>query len=237
MSSKAEIIRRLRLGDLRKILRSRYGHTVPDDDAGREDLFELLLPVSLGPEAARNMKNITETWAPWMAADESKQLIDQINRMPSYERRIKARALGERMNISNKERERLKLQTIRPFNMTDEQLKEQRKAKQRARMRRVRRRKPRKAYIADSLTKENPWGTEGISRRTWYRRRLKQRGTGMCAVKLLNNCAHTCATEKPDRPKELARAPEGKTKTLNHNPRRRRGSNGTSLRLSAATRA
>ena len=48
--SRAEIIRRLRLGDLQKFLRFRYGHTLPDDDAGREDLHELLLPISLGTQ-------------------------------------------------------------------------------------------------------------------------------------------------------------------------------------------
>ena len=30
------------LGNIKCLLRHRYGHTLPDDDAGREDLFELL---------------------------------------------------------------------------------------------------------------------------------------------------------------------------------------------------
>lgn len=50
-------MRRLRLGDVQKVLQHRYGHTLPDDDAGREDLRELLLPISLGPEAGRKMEN------------------------------------------------------------------------------------------------------------------------------------------------------------------------------------
>jgi hypothetical protein len=37
-------IRSLRLGNLRTVLRDRYGHTLPDDDAGLADL-ELLLDV------------------------------------------------------------------------------------------------------------------------------------------------------------------------------------------------
>jgi hypothetical protein len=234
--SKSDKIRGVRIGDLKNVLRDRYGHTVPDDDAGREDLFELLLPISLGREPSRKMKNITETWAKWMAADEAAQLIDQINRMPRHERRVKARALGERMRISNEQRERLKLKTIKPFDMTDEQLTEQRKAKDRARKERQRRAagiNPR----ARSISAEKPWETDGISRAKWYRRRKKDRETNTSAVKLLYYCGTTCLTEKPERPKELARVPEteGKTKTLNHN--RRRGSNGTSLRLSARPRA
>jgi hypothetical protein len=81
------MIRRQRLGDLKKVVRWRYGHPVPDDDAGREDLRELLLPISLGPEAGRKMENAIEVWAPWMNAVEAGQLMDEINRTPSYLRK------------------------------------------------------------------------------------------------------------------------------------------------------
>jgi hypothetical protein len=48
-----EIMRRRRYGDLRKLFHDRYGQTFPDDDAGNDDLFELLLPVSLAPYDVR----------------------------------------------------------------------------------------------------------------------------------------------------------------------------------------
>lgn len=157
--TKAETMRRLRLGDLRKLMRFRYGHTLPDDDAGREDLYELLLPISLGPEDGRKMVNAIEINAPWMNADESAELIDQINRTPSYLRKPTARRLGKKLNVTNVERERLSLRTIAPIDMTGEQLEEQRKAKKRARDQRRRRAagaKPREAYLACSLTKLKP---------------------------------------------------------------------------------
>jgi len=43
--SSDELLRRLRLGELRKLLRDRCGSVLPDDDAGREYLRELLLPI------------------------------------------------------------------------------------------------------------------------------------------------------------------------------------------------
>ena len=46
-----ENVRRRRLGDLRRLFRYRYGPVLPDDDAGRADLHELLLPISLGAES------------------------------------------------------------------------------------------------------------------------------------------------------------------------------------------
>ena len=72
----SEMIRRLRLANLRKLLRDRNGPTLPDDDAGREYLLELLLPISVGPHADVKMPNAIQTWAPWMQQDEATQLID-----------------------------------------------------------------------------------------------------------------------------------------------------------------
>jgi hypothetical protein len=47
----SNISRRLRLANLRKLFRDRNGPILPDDDAGREYLVELLLPISVGPHA------------------------------------------------------------------------------------------------------------------------------------------------------------------------------------------
>lgn len=217
--SKSEIIRSLRLGDLQKILRSRYGHTLPDDDAGREDLFELLLPISLGPEGGRRMKNAIEVWAPWMNALDAGQLIGQINRTPIHSRKPKSRELGERLRVSYQERESLKLKTIKAFDMTDAQMREQRRAKDRARKRRLRQRRPRTNYLVDnSLSRKKPWKTEGISRATWFRRKklngetgvsAKQEShheteTGVSAMKYLLLRTQKSLTEKSERPKERA---------------------------------
>ena len=52
---KSEILRRVIFGELRRLFRDRYGPTFPDDSAGREDLRELLLLISLGPNAETKM--------------------------------------------------------------------------------------------------------------------------------------------------------------------------------------
>jgi hypothetical protein len=185
------MIRRLRLGDMQKVLRSRYGITLPDDDAGRDDLRELLLPVSLGHHAARKMQNTVQIWAPWMNADEAGQLLDSIERTPEFQRKPTSRELGERLRITNQERESLGLRTIAPVDMTARQLRERRKEKARVRewqRRRAKGSKPRDAWLANAKTRLQPWKAKGISRRTWYRNRAKRggtkRGTGPCAIKL-----------------------------------------------------
>jgi hypothetical protein len=195
--SKTEILRGARLGDLRKVLRARYGHTVPDDDAGREDLSELLLPVSLGKEPTLKMKNMIETWAKWMSPGDTTELIDRINRMPFCERLVNARRLGERMHIPNEMRERLKLKTIKPFDLTDKQLADRRRAKKRARDQRRRQaqgRKPRE----ESLQQKKPWTTKGMSRATWYRRQAPKQEKRTCAKK--QNSAHARTGNKTGAP-------------------------------------
>src|SRR5262249_43701424 len=83
MTARFETLRRLRLGDLKRLFRHRYGPTLFDDDAGRDDLFELLLPVSLrGKSAGKVMRNVIETWAPWMEAAEAYILLQRIEIMP-----------------------------------------------------------------------------------------------------------------------------------------------------------
>jgi hypothetical protein len=131
---KVEILRRLRLSNLRTLFRHRYGTELPEDDAGREDLRELLLPISLGPKPAKTMANAIELWAPWMSFAEAEALIDSVNRLSTWERKPKGQALGQRLRLTNADREKLRLWTIAPCDMSKEDLAEQKKAKARFRM-------------------------------------------------------------------------------------------------------
>src|SRR6516225_9941684 len=111
---------------MRNYLRCRYGHTLPDDDAGREDLRELLLPISVGPNPAIKMPKAIELWAPWMSPAEAGELIDAINLMPIWLRKPSARELGKRLRVTNQMRQLWRLWTIAPYDMTDEELVKQR---------------------------------------------------------------------------------------------------------------
>jgi hypothetical protein len=182
-------MRRLRLGDLRKLFVDRCrGAILPDDDAGRDYLRELLLPISLGPNEATaaiggiriwgpidRMLHEIELRAPWMTKDEAQELIDQISLMPAWQRKPKAKTLGERLNVTYGERARLRLQTIGCCDMTEAAMALIRKQKRRQRER-LRRQlngsKPRAEFLAASLSQIKPWLALGISRRTWERRRV-----------------------------------------------------------------
>ena len=181
-------MRRLRLGDLRRLFADRCrGLILPDDDAGRDYLHELLLPISLGPNEAikrarveiwgptDRMRREIEHWAPWMSEDETEELLIDINLMPPWQRKPVARTLGERLQVTYGERARLGLRTIGPCDMTEAgmALIRKQKKRQRDKLRRLGRgAKTRAEYLAASLSQTKPWEQEGISRRTWERRRV-----------------------------------------------------------------
>jgi len=122
----------------------------------------------------RAMRNAIEIWAPWMAAEETDVLIEQILQLPPQERRPSGKVVGQRLNLTNAERESFQLWTISPADMTNKQMAEQRKVKQRLRERRRRQKsgaKTRREWLAASRTGRKPWLNEGVSRATWYRRR------------------------------------------------------------------
>src|SRR5262249_41060891 len=98
-----EMRRRVTLNNLQRLFVARYGGWMfPADDAGREDLEELLLWA-----LDKTMRKLLNAWAPWMLDDEADRLIARIQSMPTYMRRSSPAQLGKVLNVTNAERERL----------------------------------------------------------------------------------------------------------------------------------
>ena len=173
----AETIRRVRLSDLKRLFHHRYGHVLPDDDAGRDDLEELLM-VSVD----KNLPKVISVWAPWLPEAEAARMVGRITSMPLDMRWSTPEGLGKRLRVTNAERERLKLWQIKPCDMSDADIAEYRRAKQRDRARtrarerrekREREGKSREAYLKECEERPRPWVAEGIHKATWYRRRAR----------------------------------------------------------------
>jgi hypothetical protein len=144
--------------------------------------------MAFNPE--RMMRNPIGNWAPWMDKTEAAQMIDDVNQTPLYLRKPNARVLGNRLRLTDYERQTLGIVTIRPFDVTDEELEKRRKAKdalRKWRERKARGQKPRDAWLANCKSRVKPWGHPS-KRRTWYRKRANKLaqvlGTGVSAVKL-----------------------------------------------------
>lgn len=165
----------LRLTDLARLLHARYGPQLPDDDAGREDMMPALHHLACLPRPRPAIMRWLEVWAPWMPVAEAAELAANAIADP---RRYKADTLGWAIRLTVQERDSLAITTIGAIGMNKAARAKRRRERDRerkAKQRRAKGAKPRKQYEAQSIERTKPWLAEGISRRTWYRRR---NGTG-----------------------------------------------------------
>ena len=85
MSSKAETLRRLIVGDLRRVFRHRYrrnGYTFTDDDPGRDDLeVTFASPLALPDSAEREDEARRRALGTVAGSTEAQELVDQIMRL------------------------------------------------------------------------------------------------------------------------------------------------------------
>jgi hypothetical protein len=167
-----------RYGHVLKLIRHRYGACgVPPDDAGRPDLMELVWLASSAPQGAdKKVRDCIELYAPWMEEEEKANLLEHVATTPTYEKAKTSQELGNMILLTNAERERLKLYSIRPHDLTPEQFEAQSNARKKAARAAQRRRdgvKTREQYLAECRDKPKPWLAENISRSAWERRRRK----------------------------------------------------------------
>src|SRR5262249_29340026 len=135
---------------------------------------------------------------PWMSENEAQELLDEIDRMPAWQRKPMARTLGERLQVTYGERARLQLRTIGPCDMTEAGMALIRKQKKSQRDKLGRQRQSRAEYLADSLAQTKPWEQEGISRRTYYYRLKTGDCTGVRQINLTKTGCRLVQQEKTD---------------------------------------
>jgi hypothetical protein len=170
-----QILCRIRLHELEDLYRKRYGMHLPYDDSGIEDLTIAAHHIAhFGGDASAHIIAWGGAWMPDMPRDRLAALAERIIDNP---RRYKAATLGWLVRLAEAERTILGITTIRPFNVSDADMKERRMAKARERAARWRRWRPRTKLKTLPLSETRPWQDLGISRATWYRRNPGRRET------------------------------------------------------------
>lgn len=161
----------LRVRDLGKILDSRYGPTIPDDDAGRDDLLIVLHHlVWLTGDSRKRILGILALRAPWMATTEANNIAQCVLAKPL---KWKADVLAWRLGLTLAERRALRVTTIGACDAPKAVRAKLRKAADKERKRASRLAagaRPRSDYEGRSLAKTRPWEYLSLSERTWYRR-------------------------------------------------------------------
>jgi hypothetical protein len=110
---KRNIVGKIRIGELNRFYRGRYGDVFPDDDAGHEDLEILLHHYALNKPDA--IPRVIELRAPWMTEQHAAELTEEINDNP---RRWLAGELGRVLGLTGAEWRRRPYKTIAPIDMT-----------------------------------------------------------------------------------------------------------------------
>lgn len=116
----------LRLNDLARLFRARYGLTLPDDDAGRDDLHVALSHLAPLSGARDRMARYVEIWAPWLTVAEARQVMDAALTQPQ---KWKADQLAWRLRLTAADRAALGITTIGAIDLNKAARARARKAK------------------------------------------------------------------------------------------------------------
>lgn len=161
----------LRLHDLARVFRARSGVVLPDDDSGRDDLLIAAHHLASLSKPRQRIKQWIELWAPWLTVAELRAITtDAI----MNQRHWTADQLAWRLRLTKEERRMLGITTIGAIDEAKAariKARRERDRKRKLNARRAEGAKPRRDYETASINRTKPWIAEGISRRTWYRRR------------------------------------------------------------------
>jgi hypothetical protein len=112
----ARLLTLIRLRELERLFKRRYGRLLPDDDAGRDDLKIAAHHIALlRGEVRQHVICWARAWAPWMPQHEAEGLADEVEAEPH---KFTADALAWRLRLSMAERTALKITTIGAFDVT-----------------------------------------------------------------------------------------------------------------------
>lgn len=157
---------------VRRVLVYRYGRELPDDDAGRADLFVALQALAATGTGEPNVRLQMEAMAPWMKEPEATALMSRVYaKLLRYRADTLARALG----VTDELRTELRIWTIGSTDVTAAERRARRNARKSARRRTNRRAAGAKSQDS-SLSRTKPWAALGQSRATWYRQRRRETG-------------------------------------------------------------
>jgi hypothetical protein len=204
-----------RVAVLERYFELRYGRSLPDDDAGREDLVILLNHIAQNPiDPQGKMRRAIHTWAWWMDHDERQELVERIAAKPRW---YTASKLGKLLRLTEAEHALIGAETVWPFDATAEDMNAKSKQNDRE-YQKTRRRSAgavsREEYEANSKSRTEPWKALNMSRPTYYRK-LKAgeipSETSPSPYKKKNLIErHTCLTPDPSHPISERRAPKAR---------------------------
>jgi hypothetical protein len=176
--SKGQLRACQRVTECSALLAYRYGQRVPNTATGFLDLAAALATVmQRGYASAQAKEKWVGAWLAQYAKDwPERSREDVVRQAARFIEPWGDKAAGVALGLTWIERAALRIRTIAAWDVSPAEAK-QRAKKLRTECQRERRRREgvvtRAVYEARSLAKAEPWLAEGVSRRTWFRRRKR----------------------------------------------------------------
>lgn len=203
----------LRLRELERVIKSRYGAILPETDDA--DLFIEVAAYSLnahclsvGADLDKVLADWCHRWAPWALHRAGTIIRPILNQLVGRKYQMKADEAARKICLTLLERTVLEIKTMGACDFSERVrkgiAKDVKRSGDRARQtakRRARGVEPRESWLAkNSLSKSRPWDAEGISRAQWYKR---YRETGPSLVGISNK-SDTLVSSAPVGPSQEA---------------------------------
>jgi hypothetical protein len=157
--------------EINKVIDHVFGASLPDDDYGREVLYELLNQLALRGAGLDEMRDHAIDLLPEMGDDDS---IDTMVKTIGKGRRRGADQIARALGVTYQMRTFLDLRTIGACDMSKKQ-RDEIQAQKEAHDKRWQREQAGAAPHAQSNERTCPWDAEGISRATWYRQQAAKK--------------------------------------------------------------
>lgn len=125
----------LRLNDLARLFRARYGVVLPDDDAGRDDIDIAASHLASLAHPKVRIEKWLDLWAPWLSRAESAEIV---TRAVMEQKHWTADQLAWRLRLTDADRTTLGITTIGAIDCNKAERAKRRKVRQRERMARLR---------------------------------------------------------------------------------------------------
>jgi hypothetical protein len=176
-----DFLMKVRLRELEDFWRWCYGDSLPNDGAGRDDLY---IAINIIAAAYPDIECIVEwanVWASWCPRPEVEKLAERALASPHV---WKADTLAWRIGLPDAVRKVLKITTIGAIDMNKQKRATRGRANKRladAERSRANRRAQGAKPHAESASRTKPWEAFGISRSTWERRGKPQPETEAAA--------------------------------------------------------
>lgn len=160
----------LRIHDLNKLFAARYGHALPDDDAGKDDAQVMAHHLAaLSGDPRKRINGWLRLWCPWMSLADAEAVLAEAILRPQ---RWRADKLAWRLRLTEADRSALRITTIGAVDLGRSERTKRRRDRAKLRKQMLRRAagaKPRAQYEANSINRTKPWIALGMSRAAWYR--------------------------------------------------------------------